>query len=287
MFRIRAVAATLVLPGLLALVDPAGAVPVLPDFGAASFKPGQAIDNAYFPLLPGSFNALNAKGIDDEGEPFTERTERSFFGKGPKILGVRATTMLDRAFEDGLLVERTKDYFAQDTAGNVWYLGEDVTNFHNDDDGNLIGKDSESAWRAGRNGALPGFIMPVSKKIGFNYFQEHAPNDEALDHGQTFAILKALTVAGTKYTNVLQVLERNPFEPNDRGFKFYAPGIGLIMEHDGLDANLMNPELVFERDPAAIPLPAPLVLLLAGVGSLAALRRRQITTTLAPIWTRS
>ena len=284
---VRAVAVSAALAAVMALAVPAQAVPVLPDFGAASFKPGQAIDNTYFPLLPGSFNVLKAKGVDDEGEPFSEHTERSFFGKGPKILGVRVTTMLDRAFEDDLLVERTKDYFAQDTAGNVWYMGEDVTNFHYDDDGNLIGKDHESAWRAGRKGAKPGFIMPIDKTIGFNYFQEHAPKDEALDHGQTFAILNALTVAGTTYKNVLQVLERSKAEPGARDFKFYAPGIGLIMEQEGLDVNLSNPELVFERDPAAIPLPAPLVLILAGVGSLAALRRRQITTTFAPIWTRS
>jgi hypothetical protein len=287
MFRVRAAAVTLVLPGLLALIGPAHAVPVLPDFGAASFVPGQAIDNAYFPVLPGSFGVLKAKGIDEDGEPFSERSVLSFGGKGPKILGVRATTLLDRGYEDGLLVEKTKDYFAQDTLGNVWYLGEDVTNFHYDDDGNLIRKDHESAWRGGRNGALPGFIMPIDKTIGFNYFQEHAPEDEALDHGKTFAILNALTVAGTTYKNVLQVLERSRAEPGARDFKFYAPGIGLIMEHEGLDVNLTNPELTFTRNPAPIPLPAPLVLILAGIGSLGALRRRQITTTLAPMLTRS
>jgi hypothetical protein len=286
--RLRIAAATVVLPCLIAAASPAGAVPLLPDFGAASFVPRAAIDNEYFPLLPGMFNVLKAKGVDEDGEPFSERTQRSFAGAGPKILGVRATTMLDKAFEDGLLVERTKDYFAQDTVGNVWYLGEDVKNFHYDDDGNLIGTDNESAWRAGRNGALPGYIMPVSKQIGFNYFQEHAPRDEALDHGKTFALLESLTVAGTTYSNVLQVLERSRAEPGARDFKFYASGIGLIREAEGLDANLMNPELTFNRDPAAIPLPAPLLLIVAGIGSLAALRRRrQSTTTRAPIGTRS
>ena len=138
--RLRLAAATVVLPWLLGATS-AGAVPLLPNFGAASFVPGAAIDHEYFPLLPGMFNVLKAKGVDEDGEPFSERTVRSFAGAGPKILGVRTTTMLDKAFEDGLLVERTKDYFAQDTKGNVWYLGEDVTNFHYDDDGNLIGKD--------------------------------------------------------------------------------------------------------------------------------------------------
>ncbi len=71
---------------------------------------------------------------------------------GPRILGVRTTTQVDKAYEDGLLVEKTFDYFAQDRRGNVWYMGEDVTNFHYGEDGKLIGKDHELAWRAGRRG---------------------------------------------------------------------------------------------------------------------------------------
>ena len=94
---------------------------------------------------------------------------------GPRILGVRTTTQLDKEYEDGLLVEKTFDYFAQDKRGNVWYMGEDVTNFHYDDDGNLIGKDHESAWRAGRRGAKPGWIMPARQIVGQRYFQEHRP----------------------------------------------------------------------------------------------------------------
>ena len=94
---------------------------------------------------------------------------------GPRILGVRTTAQLDKEYEDGLLVEKTFDYFAQDKRGNVWYMGEDVTNFHYDDNGNLIGKDHELAWRAGRRGAKPGWIMPARQIIGQRYFQEHRP----------------------------------------------------------------------------------------------------------------
>jgi hypothetical protein len=256
---------------LLIAAAPAAAAPILPDFRASAFIPGAPIDNRYFPLLPGQRNVLVARGVDEEGEAFTERTVRSFAGRGPKILGVRVTTMLDKAFEDDLLVERTRDYFAQDRRGNVWYMGEDVTNFRYDDDGNLIGTDDESAWRAGRNGAKPGFIMPVSTRLGFNYFQEHAPNDEALDHGLTFAVLDKLKVGQATFFKVLQVLERTPAEPGARDFKYYAPGFGLIREEEGLDRNLENPELTFN----VIPLPPALPLLLAGLAGLAALARRR------------
>ena len=38
--------------------------------------------------------------------------------------------------------------------------------------------------------------MPKSLEIGFNYFQEHAPADDALDEGTTIAIVPSVTVDG-------------------------------------------------------------------------------------------
>ena len=70
--------------------------------------------------------------------PSRSATCRRSLAAGPKILRVRTTTVLDRAFEDDLLVEQTRDYYAQDTDGNVWYMGEDVKNYEYDDDGKLI-----------------------------------------------------------------------------------------------------------------------------------------------------
>ncbi len=197
--------------------------------------------------------------------------------------------MLDRAFEDDLLVEQTRDYYAQDTDGNVWYMGEDVKNYEYDDDGNLIDTNSNSTWRAGVNKARPGWAMPAEQIVGQKYFQEHAPLDDALDEGQTYAIEKQLKVGSVVYANVLQVFERTRVEPDAAEFKFYAPGIGLIRAAEDLDENLMNPERVFEQgrpggDPAA-----------AGAASAwerprragAWRRRRQMTTTLAPMLIRS
>ena len=130
--------------------------------------------------------------------------------------------------------------------------------------------------------------MPARQKVGQGYFQEFAAKDEALDLGKTHAVLPSLRVAGVNYANVLRVLETNPFEPNDREFKYYAPRVGLIRIEEGLNLNLRNPELVFNLRPAAsgtvaasavapVPLPAPLALLLGGFAALAALARRRRT----------
>ena len=139
-------------PAAVALVLVGGIAPaetLLPKFDPDRFVEGQAIDNKYFPLEPGRRAVLRAKGVED-GERVRERSVLTVLeDPGPRILGVRTVTQLDKAYEDGLLVEKTRDYFAQDKRGNVWYMGEDVTNFHYDDNGNLIRKDHESEWRAG------------------------------------------------------------------------------------------------------------------------------------------
>ena len=278
-------------PAVLAMASahPAGAATVIPDFGAASFEPGALIDNLYLPWTVGARSAQVAHGVDEEGEPFEERDEQTVLGPGPTIQGVLTTTVSDKSFEDGLLAETTRDYYAQDTEGNVWYMGEDTRAFEYDDDGNRIGSSTEGTWRAGRNNALPGYAMPKSLDLGFQYYQEFAPEDDALDKGETFALLESLTVGSITYHDVLQVLETTDVEPDSREFKYYAPTVGLIRVEEGLDENLSNPELTFNRvEVAPIPLPPGLLLIGTGfVGLLALGRRRQRTTTFAPIGTRS
>jgi hypothetical protein len=120
--------------GLTFAPGSAHSTPILPDFSAATFVPGAPVDNPYFPLIDSKTRVFVGQKEED-GDIVTERFELTNLGPGPTILGVQTTTRRDRAFEDGLLVEETFDYYAQDTAGNVWYFGEDVTNFIYDDEG--------------------------------------------------------------------------------------------------------------------------------------------------------
>jgi hypothetical protein len=45
------------------------------------------------------------------------------------IDGVKCVVVSDIVKEGKKTPERTKDYFAQDNAGNVWYLGENTKTF--------------------------------------------------------------------------------------------------------------------------------------------------------------
>lgn len=257
---------------VLLLATCATAAPVLPTFSTADFQPGDPVDNPYFSLRPGARTVIEGGGESD-GEPVTERSVLTVLGLGPEILGVQTTTQRDRAYEDGVLVEDTFDFYAQDKSGNVWYMGEDVTNYRYDDEGNLIGTDSESAWRAGVNNALPGYIMPADLVIGFNYYQEYARGDEALDQGTIFDLGLTLEVGGTTFTDVLKVFETTELDPDAREFKYYAPGVGLVRVEEGLDENLENPEVVTEAvSVSPVPLPATMPLAAGALTALGFLR---------------
>lgn len=257
---------------LLAAPGASLAVPVLPDFSAAAFLPGAAIDNPWFPLGPGTRSVLDARAVID-GEAVFERTELTFGGAGPELLGVATTIQRDRAFEQGVIVEDTFDYYAQDAAGNVWYFGEDVMNYRYDEEGELIGTDTASSWRAGENGAAPGFIMPAEPVVGFEYYQEFAPEDEAVDVAEIDAIDLMLNVGGVAWSDVLRTFETNPLEPESLEYKYYTPGFGLIRIEEGLEERGGAPELTFDLQIAPVPLPAGLPLLVGALTGLRLLRR--------------
>ncbi len=156
------------------LIDPSPN-PVLPEFDADDFRRHERIDNPYFPAIRGTVYTLRPAGGSGEA---VERNDVFATFENKRILGVNTHVVRDTAYENGLLVEDTLDFYAQDKQGNVWYFGEFVLNYRYDDEGNYLGTDSEGAWLANGVDAFPGYIMPtreVLESLGNGYFQEFAP----------------------------------------------------------------------------------------------------------------
>ena len=261
---------------LASVVTTTSAAPFVPNFAAATFNAGAAIDHPYFPLINAAIYRYEGVTVDEDNDPITASFEFHPVTIGPTILGVQTTSRLDRAFVDGLVQEDTFDYFAQDTVGNVWYMGEDVTNYVYDGEDVLLSTNSASTWRAGVNGALPGFQMPADTSLGLNYYQEKADADQAVDQARTQGLLDQVIVDFGTFHDVLQVWEGSEIDPAF-GYKYYARGFGLILEDKHLDAQLRIPE--FSQDlvsVSAVPVPAALPLLGSALIGLMGIRRRSV-----------
>jgi hypothetical protein len=141
-----------------------------------------------------------------------------------QVMGIEAVVVRDTVTVDGELAEDTDDWFAQDADGNVWYLGEESTEY---EDGEAVS--TEGSWEAGVDGALPGIVMPADPTVGQAYRQEYYEG-EAEDLGEALALDGSETVSGEAYDDLLVTREWNPLEPETVEEKSYADGIGLVLE---------------------------------------------------------
>jgi hypothetical protein len=98
----------------------------------------------------------------------------------------------DRVVRGGTVLEDTDDWYAQDTLGAVWYLGEDTREFRG---GRVVS--TEGSWQAGVAGARAGVMMPAHPAVGESYRQEHR-RGVAEDMGRVWSVDDTVTVpAGT------------------------------------------------------------------------------------------
>jgi hypothetical protein len=196
----------------------------VPDFEAAGFTNPSAIDNTYLPLIPGT--TLTYEAEMDDG---VETTITEVLTTTRVVDGVECVVFHDQVFLDGLIIEDTSDWFAQDDEGNVWYMGEEVINYEYDDEGN-VSTNNDGAWEAGVDDALPGIVMWADPEAGRSYYQEYY-EDEAEDMGMVVAVgVRVELKNGTTYEDCLQILDWNPLDPAVLEYKYFAPGVGIVKE---------------------------------------------------------
>ena len=179
----------------------------------------EGIDNTYLPLRPGSRWVYESSGIDPETTTVAVTDETRV------VQGVTTTVVRDVVRDaDGNLVEETFEWFAQDAAGNVWAFGEDTTEY--DDRGR---PDRSGSWEAGVDGALAGVAMLAEPRVGDGYQQE-AAGGRAEDRAEVLSVDESLNVEFASFTEVLQTENSSPLEPGLVERRYYAPGVGLVLE---------------------------------------------------------
>jgi hypothetical protein len=182
----------------------------------------EGVDHALLPLAPGSVWRYESR-VDGEVD---ETIEVTVTDDVREVAGIPATVVRDVVTDaDGRVVEDTYDWFAQDSAGNVWYFGEDTTAY--DDAGNAT---HEGAWEAGIGGALPGIVMAGEPAVtGTGYRQEYLLG-VAEDMGEVIAVSGSASTPFGDFDDVIVTRDWTPLEPEVVEEKTYARGVGLVAE---------------------------------------------------------
>jgi hypothetical protein len=177
------------------------------------------IDNPFFPLKPGT--AFHYRGVKDGHAQIDDVVVTA----GVKyVLGVRCTVVKDTVSEHGRPLERTFDWYAQDKAGNVWYMGEEALELKN----GRFARASDS-WEAGVHHAEPGIIMRARPRPGDVYRQEYYPPGGALDQAHVVGTIATLRIPAGTFKRVLVTDEWSPVEPQLER-KWYVAGVGEVKE---------------------------------------------------------
>jgi hypothetical protein len=191
------------------------------------------IDNPYWPMRPGSRWVYRA-GDERIVVTVTRRTA--------VINGVRARVVHDRVTEGGRLVEDTEDWYAQDRAGNVVYLGEKTVEV--DERGR---RSTAGSWRAGSGGAQAGIAMPAHPQPGLRFHQELL-RGEAEDTGHVLSLNEQAEVPAGHYRGLLLTKDFTPLERDVLEYKLYAKGVGPVLLLDVSGGSGGRAELVrYER----------------------------------------
>jgi hypothetical protein len=190
----------------------------IPVIKPENFKSG--VTNAYFPLEPGmiyTYTAQTSEGLETDVVTILTETKQ--------VAGVNCTVVRDVVSLDGVMIEDTYDWYAQDDEGNVWYFGEDVSNYENG-----VLQDKDGSFEAGVGEAKPGIVMMASPVLEMPYRQEYCFNI-AEDWGKVVAIGLTVTTPYGTFKDCIKTVDWNALEPDaPLEYKYYAPGFGNVKE---------------------------------------------------------
>ena len=173
------------------------------------------IDNPYWPMARGNRWVSRSKD---------ERIVVEVTNRRKDVAGIEAVVVRDTVTDNnGDLVEVTDDWYAQDTDGNIWYLGENVKDYQG---GKVVS--TAGSWEHGVDGALAGVAIPADPRPGLKYRQEYYKG-QAEDRAEVLSVSERVTVPAGTFENSLQTADTTPLEPDAVEHKYYAKGVGPVL----------------------------------------------------------
>jgi len=131
----------------------------------------------------------------------------------------------DRLFLDGILRERTLDWYAQTKRGTVWYFGENTAELNRH--GEVVSR--EGSFQSGRDGAQAGIFMPAHARVGQTFQQENYPG-HAEDKFRILSLTAHVTTALVSSRHGMLTREWTRLEPGVVDHKSYIRDIGNVGE---------------------------------------------------------
>jgi hypothetical protein len=188
------------------------------DFGISERSFATTGRNEYFILEPGYRITLE----NDE-----EKVVITVLDETRDVNGVATRVVEEREWKNGNLVEVSRNFFALCTkTKDVFYFGEDVDVYKQ---GKVVGHGG--AWLAGSGDAKAGLMIPGTPRVGMKYYQEVAPG-VAMDRAEVVSVNETFTTPAGVFNNCLKTKEGTALNPNEKEYKRYAPGIGIIQDSD-------------------------------------------------------
>jgi len=177
------------------------------------------VTNKYWPMKKGDrwvYEERDEKGVITHDEvTVLDETE--------KINGIEALVVHDLATQDGVTIEDTTDWYAQDKDGNLWYLGEQTAEYENGQPNS-----TEGSWKYGEDGAQAGIALPAEPKSGLEYRQEYRKH-QAEDRAIVLSTDEQAQTPTDTYKGCLLTRDTSPLEPELVELKWYAPGVGPVL----------------------------------------------------------
>ena len=173
--------------------------------------------NRFFSLEPGHQLVL---------ESSSEKVVITVLEQTKKIGNVKTRVIEEREEKNGKLAEVSRNFFAIcKEHGDIFYFGEEVDDYK---DGKIVAH--SGAWRADEANSKAGIIMPGTILLGARHYQEIAPN--AMDRAEIISDDVTMETPAGIFKNCIRVEETTGLDPDEKCYKTYAPGVGLIQDED-------------------------------------------------------
>lgn len=181
------------------------------------------VSNPYAPFSQIKRAVFAGYDLDDETKDTLEtRVEMTVREAPEKLAGADVTVAEFVHYEQGKVVERAWEYYAQDASGAVFLLGRKVDDI---EEGKVVGHVGQ--WIAGTKGARAGLYMPAAPAVG-GLFEQSADS-----RSRVTKLGSSLSVPAGDFQECLETDVTDPVT-KARSSRVYCHGKGRVRESSNM-----------------------------------------------------